>query len=280
MRTRSQLSAVVLAVTLLSACAGPTNSGSNANASATSKHPPSVASPSPFESCAASAAPAAAASPVTATTSGLPSMIWVNAPLGVSLRSGPGQANQRLAVLSQSTAATVVSSSPDTTGQIWFQVQWNSLNGWVNGAFVVTSPARLIAGQGWGLMIPTSGEVTNSSGGALRVRLPDDPDLPFLQVSSGDAVIPPASELLTNIVPPVSQGQTTMTVWNYTVQVPISRVALNMCGVRNRNRVDGGWPWMYSIDVRSAVRAYHFVFLTGEPNAPLMLQVIASISLN
>jgi len=268
----------VVAATLLAACSGSTGAG--ASTASSPSHPRSP-NPSPFESCAASATPPA----VTASTSAGPvasaSTVWVNDPLGVSLRGGPATTNPRLAIVPQGASASVLGSQPDASGQTWYQVQWNSTTGWINGAYVVTQPVRLLTGGGWGLLIPSSAAVTpNSAGTVSEVRLADDPDLPFLQIGLGDYPVPMPQVLLTNIVPPVPEAPETLIVWNYTVPVAVSRVALNMCGVRNHQRSDGGWPWMYEINVRTSVRTYHFVFLTSKPDAPLLRQVVASISLN
>src|SRR4029077_9064326 len=122
--------------------------------------------------------------------------------LGVSLRGGPATTNPRLAIVPQGASASVLGSQPDASGQTWYQVQWNSMTGWINGAYVVTQPVRLLTGGGWGLLIPSSAAVTpNSAGTVSEVRLADDPDLPFLQIGLGDYPVPMSQVLLTNIVP-------------------------------------------------------------------------------
>jgi SH3 domain-containing protein len=268
----------VAAATLLTACSGSTGAG--ASRASSPSHPGSP-NPSPFESCAASAAPPAVTASASASPAASPSTVWVNDPLGVSLRDGPATTNRRLGIVPQGASASVLGSRPDASGPPWYQVQWNSTTGWINGAYVVTEPVRLLTGGGWGLLIPSSAAVTpNSAGTVSEVRLADDPDLPFLQIALGDYPVPMPQILLTNIVPPVPQTLETFVVWSYTIPVAVSRVALNMCGVRNHQRSDGGWPWMYEVNVRTSVRSYHFVFFTSQPDAPLLRQMVASISLN
>src|SRR2546428_7988259 len=102
--------------------------------------------------------PSAAAS-ATPSASPLPASIWVNAPLGVNLRTAPDPNAARLEALPQGAKADVIGSRDLASGSGWYQVKaTDGQQGWLSAAYVVTSDILRASstGDGWSLMLPAT----------------------------------------------------------------------------------------------------------------------------
>lgn len=209
-----------------------------------------------------SASPAPSASP-------LPASIWVNAPLGVNLRTAPDPNSVKLEGLPQGSQAAVIGGQNGSDGSPWYQVKAaDGQQGWVNATYVVTSAIfrASSAADGWTLMLPASFStrtVASPSPGAFTAGPAADNAPPFLkvQVATSLAALPPATPA------GAAFDHSRLTeVWNYTVQEKIYRTPEGL--------------FLAVVRVPAPNRAYQFLFWTADNDSPVVTQILASIALS
>jgi len=172
--------------------------------------------------------------PQPTPTASTPSAIWVNAPLGVNLRTGPTVSSTKLAALPQGTRATVLGEQAGPDGALWYQVQPSGLpTGWVHSAYVVPMAIHtLTTGEGWSLMLPDGYTLTRTGAGTVEVRADQSAPLPFLEiaVSTPGATVPaPVPAELRHDVPWVTDHASTVAVWESQPTMTVSRAAVDTC---------------------------------------------------
>jgi Bacterial SH3 domain len=239
--------------------------------------------PSPTACPASLPTPTAPGTAAAATTPPLPFAVWVNDPLGVNLRAGASASSARLATLTQGTQATADGRAPDASGNLWYHVRLGSQAGWLRADFVSAVALHPASGPGWSLMLPQGLQASGS-----------DPSLTTI-ARSGDAVpvlvlqTAPAGQTLTMQPPaavrtdltPITDHQSTIQVWNYTVTADVSRVALDTCKVTSAwARPDQGWPYLTSVFIHTSSRNYQFIFLSPDPTNATVRQILDSVALS
>ncbi len=257
---------------------------------AATPEPVAVATTQPTPSPAAAATPAscyvhdgpAATLPQPLPTTPAPTAVWVNAPLGVNVRAAPDVNSQRLTGLAQGTRATVLGQRIGADGALWYDVQPPGQSaGWVNGRYVVTTPIHTATtDEGWSVMLPDGYTLTRTGPGAGEVRNDQVSAVPFLEItvsapSSQDAAPVPVE--LRHDVAWVQDHVATVSVWDYTPALTVSRAAIDTCLVPNAAaRADGGWAWVSSLSVLTPTRRSSFLFISDRPVDPVITQVLAS----
>ena len=205
----------------------------------------------------------------TPSASPPPATIWVNAPLGVNLRTAPDPNAARLETLPQGATADVVAKRDLTDGSTWYQVKaTDGQQGWVSAAYVVTS-AILRAWSttdGWSLMLPatfSTRTVTSPSPGAFTAGPAADSAPPFVkvQVAASLAALPAATPAGSTF-----DHSRLTDVWNYTVQEKIYRTPEGL--------------FLAVVRVPAPNRVYQFLFWTADNDAPIVTQILASIALS
>jgi hypothetical protein len=104
--------------------------------------------------------------------------------------------------------------------------------------------------------------------------------VPFLEItvaapSSQDPAPVPVE--LRHDVPWVQDHVATVSVWDYSPAMTVSRAAIDTCLVPDaKTRVDGGWAWVSSLSVLTPTRRCSFLFITDRPVDPVIAQVLAS----
>jgi Bacterial SH3 domain len=217
----------------------------------------------------------AAPTPVTA--------VWVNAPLGVNVRSAPNVNSQKLTALPQGTRATVIGQQTGTDGALWYHVQpAGQATGWANGNFVVPTPIHTVTtGEGWSLMLPDGYTLSRTGSGTAEVRSDHDTLVPFLEVAvslSGTPSVPaPIPVELRHDVPWVRDHTNSVGVWDYQPTETVSRAAIDSCLVTGAaTRADGGWAWVFALSATTTNHQYSFLFISDQADDPLITQVLAS----
>jgi uncharacterized protein YgiM (DUF1202 family) len=199
----------------------------------------------------------------------MPATVWVNAPLGVNVRSAPDKTSTRLESLPQGAQAAVIGQRTTGDGASWFQVKTDDgQQGWVSATYVVTSAIfrASSAADGWTLMLPTgysTRTVASPSPGAFAAGPHADNAPPFVkvQVAATVAGLPEATS------PGASFDHSRITeVWNYTVQEKIYRTAEGL--------------YLTVVRVPAPNRAYQFLFWTADNDAPIVAQILASVALS
>jgi Bacterial SH3 domain len=248
--------------------------------------PPTPSSTTTSTTCYVRGGPLLAAPQPTPTASA-PSAIWVNAPLGVNLRTGPSVSSTRLATLPQGTRAPVLSQQAGPDGALWYQVQPSGLpTGWVHGAYVVPMAIHTVTtGEGWSLMLPDGYTLTRTGPGTVEVRADQSAPLPFLEIAEsapGTPSLPaPVPAELRHDVPWVTDHVSTVDVWESQSTMTVSRAAVDTCLVPGAaSRADGGWSWVSALSASSTNHQYSFLFISDQPADRLVTQVLASLYLS
>lgn len=216
---------------------------------------------------------ARAASPSPALTSpspaALPATVWVNAGLGVNLRSAADVTSKSIEILRQGAAADVLGEQRGKDGSRWYHVRaGDGQEGWVSAAYVVSSAIYRFesVGGGWALMLPagfTTQVVQSPSPGFTEARAPGSIASPFVRVQTA----PKMDSLPVAPSPPAPLDHSKqIEVWSYTV---VGRVYRTSEG-----------SYLTVVRVPTPNRAYQFLFWTQESDSSLVNQVLASVSLS
>ncbi len=209
--------------------------------------------------------PPKSASPESAT---LPGTVWVNAGLGINLRSAPDVSSTSLEVLRQGAAADVLGEQKATDGSRWYGVRSvDGREGWVNAAYVVVSAIYRFGStsEGWSLMLPTGFStqlVPSPSPGFTEARTPGSTTTPFMRVQTAATMDSLPSATPTQAV---LDHTRLIEVWSYTALERIYRTP--------------GGMYLTVVRVPASNRAYQFVFWTADNDSALVNQVLASVSL-
>ena len=244
--------------------------------------PAGAAGSSPSRTCSGVVA-APGQSPTSApSASATPTTAWVNAPLGVHLRSAPTTQAAVVATLSQGTVLSVDSAVTDASGFTWYHATMGSTTGWVRSDFMV-GYAVLPAGdsQGWSGMVPQGmGVKVGSSASSDVVPGPAAP-LPFARIQSSSTDTPGASvpAVIRTDVATIPVSTATVQVWNYTAQEVVVRVALDPCQVLVRGRADSGWPFQTTVIVRTPARTFRFTLWSDRLNDVRVSRFLDSVAL-
>jgi uncharacterized protein YgiM (DUF1202 family) len=205
----------------------------------------------------------------TPSASAMPAAIWVNAPLGVNVRTAPDKSSARLQSLPQGAQAAVITQRTTSDGSSWFQVKTDDgQQGWVSATYVVTSAIFRASStaDGWTLMLPagySTRTVASPSPGAFAAGPAADSAPPFVKVQVAATVtgLPGATS------PGATFDHSRITeVWNYTVQEKIYRTAEGL--------------YLTVVRVPAPNRAYQFLFWTADNDAPIVAQILASVALS
>lgn len=205
----------------------------------------------------------------TPSASPLPAKIWVNAPLGVNVRTAPDASSARLTSMPQGAQAPVGARRTATDGSTWYQVKTDDGQlGWVNASYVVTSAIFRASStaDGWTLMLPagySTRTVPSPSPSTFTAGPAADNAPPFVkvQVAPTVAALPPATPTGATF-----DHSRITEVWNYTVQAKIYRTPEGL--------------YLSVVRVPAPNRAYQFLFLTTENDSAVVAQIVASIALN
>lgn len=250
---------------------------------ATAAPEPSPASSTTPGGCYVQSGPAAVVPHPSPTAPAPATAIWVNAPLGVNVRTAPSVNSQRLTALAQGTRADVIGQQTGGDGALWYHVQpAGQAAGWVNGNYVVSAPIHTVTtGEGWSLMLPDGYTLTRTGAGTVEVRNGQDATMPFLEiavVSAGTPSVPaPMPVELRHDVPWVQDHVSTVAVWDSQPTLTVSRAAIDTCLVPAASgRADGGWAWVSALSVATSNHVDSFLFISDQPADPLITQVLAS----
>lgn len=268
---------------------GPLTSLLKTHAVASRPQPTATIDPHPSpSSCPASLPmPKSSAPIVSPTAPAFPYPVWVNAPLGVNLRSAASSSGSLVSTLSQGTQATADSRAADAGGNPWYHVSVGGKSGWLRADFMTATPVHSSSAYGWSLMLPAeyswSVDATAPSDPTLVAVKKTGDEVPFLTIETSSAN-PMTVQLPSGVRPDinaVADHNTTIQVWNYTVVKHVSRVALDSCKVPTAwARPDQGWPYLTEVYVHTAQRNYDFSFISSDPNSPVVSQVLDSIALS
>ena len=265
--------------------AGPLLSLYNTRVVASRPHPSPTADshPSPTACPASLPTPTAPGTAPATTSPVLPFPIWVNDPLGVNLRSAASASSRLVATLTQGTQATADGRAPDASGHLWYHVKLGSQAGWLRSDFVSVVALHPATGFGWSLMLPQGFQASGSNASLTTVTRSGD-EVPVLVLQTAPAgqtltTQPPAA--IRSDVAPISDHQSTIQVWSYTVNADVVRVPLDTCKVISAwARPDQGWPYMTSVFVHTSSRNYQFTFLSPDPNSATVRQILDSVALS
>lgn len=216
-----------------------------------------------------------------------PTAVWVNAPLGVNVRSGPSVTSTKLTALPQGTRASVIGQQTGSDGVLWYNVAPpGQSTGWVHGAYVVTTAIHTVTtGEGWSLMLPDGYTLTRTGAGTVEVRADQSAVVPFLEIAvsvAGTPSVPaPVPVELRHDVPWVTDHVSTVEVWQSQPSMTVSRVAVDTCLVPGAtSRADGGWAWVSALSASTSNHQDSFLFISDQPADPLITQVLASVYLS
>jgi hypothetical protein len=228
-----------------------------------------------------------------------PKQIWVNTALGANLRASPNTAAVRVGFAPQFTIGQSDQFSTDSTGTEWFRVTASNATGWVRGDLLVDHPVNYFAGSnyglpGWSLLVPAP---IYYPGQKNELAFPEsnrtgeiefhDPDRLYwwrltVRTAAKAATLPAdLGYYIVALHPELYDQNQTVGIGTYSATNWVVRASTDICRVSDipvKWLWRGfSWPYVTVVEIVTRVRAYQFVFLTPDPDPPVVRQILDSI---
>jgi hypothetical protein len=135
---------------------------------------------------------------------------------------------------------------------------------------------------GWSLIVPRDSSL--AVGFEMRMQS-GSLDRPYWEVtvqtaSSAAQLPPPVPDLIGAEYPQLYDRSRPVGIGTYTTSARAVRASFDTCKFGGAfSRFARGWPYVTSVQVVTPRRAYQFLFITEEPDAPIVQQVLDSIVL-